>query len=88
LEVFQNAIAPLAEEMECYLMSDASDYLLRVVVKDVVALQRFIVEKLAKTPGVANIRSTFALKQVKYNTALPVRTLIEPEDSRTLRSSR
>jgi Lrp/AsnC family leucine-responsive transcriptional regulator len=36
------------------------------------ALERFIVDELSKIRGVANIRSSFALKQVKYSTALPL----------------
>jgi DNA-binding Lrp family transcriptional regulator len=44
-----------------------------VVVPDVPALERFIVDELSKIPGVANIRSSFALKQVKYKTVLPIR---------------
>ena len=53
-------------------MTGESDYLIRVVVKDVPALERFIVDELTKIPGVAQIRSSFALKQVKYSTALPL----------------
>jgi Lrp/AsnC family transcriptional regulator, leucine-responsive regulatory protein len=71
LEIFEKAVGRFPEVMECYLMTGDSDYLLRVVVRDVVALQHFIVERLSKTRGVANIRSSFALKQVKYKTALP-----------------
>ena len=52
----------------------ATHNLIRVVVEDVQALQRFIVQNLSKIRGVANIRSSFALKQVKYSTALPLRT--------------
>ncbi|QQO23690.1 Lrp/AsnC family transcriptional regulator [Bradyrhizobium diazoefficiens] len=77
LHVFEKAMTNLPEVMECYLMSGDSDYLLRVIVRDVVSLQQFIVEKLAKTSGVANIRSSFALKQVKYNTELPIDTLVD-----------
>jgi Lrp/AsnC family transcriptional regulator, leucine-responsive regulatory protein len=44
----------------------------RVVMPDILALQDFIVGRLSKTAGVANIRSSFALKQVKYKTALPL----------------
>jgi DNA-binding Lrp family transcriptional regulator len=58
--------------MECYLMTGDSDYLLRLVVPDMQSLERFIVDHLAKIPGVANIRSSFALKQVRYKTALPL----------------
>jgi len=68
--------------MECYLMSGDADYLVRVVVEDIDALQHFIVKHLAKIPGVSNIRSSFALKQVRYKTALPLPaaglTLVEP----------
>jgi len=60
------------EVMECYLMTGDSDYLVRVVVEDVRALERFIVNELSKIPGLANIRSSIAIKQVKYKTALPL----------------
>jgi Lrp/AsnC family leucine-responsive transcriptional regulator len=72
LQVFEAAVQRRPEVMECYLMTGDSDYLLRVVVADVQALERFIVDELAPIPGIANIRSSFALKQVKYQTALPL----------------
>jgi len=72
LDRFESAMARFPEVMECYLMTGDSDYLLRVVVPDILALQDFIVGRLSKTAGVANIRSSFALKQVKYKTALPL----------------
>lgn len=72
LERFESAVRQYPEVMECYLMSGDSDYLLRVVVADVPALEHFIVQRLSKIPGIANIRSSFALKQVKYKTALPL----------------
>jgi DNA-binding Lrp family transcriptional regulator len=53
-------------------MTGDSDYMLRVMVADVQALERFIVDFLAKIPGVGNLKSSFALKQVKYKTALPL----------------
>lgn len=74
LDNFEAAMNRCSEVMECYLMTGDSDYLIRVVVEDVQALQRFIVQNLSKIRGVANIRSSFALKQVKYSTALPLRT--------------
>ena len=72
LETFERAIAERPEVMECYLMTGDSDYLIRVVVPDMQALERFIVDFLTRVPGVGNIRSSFALKQVKYQTALPL----------------
>jgi DNA-binding Lrp family transcriptional regulator len=72
LEVFENAIRERPEVMECYLMTGESDYLLRVVVPDLQALEHFILAFLSRVPGVGNIKSSFALKQVKYQTALPL----------------
>ncbi|HIQ45582.1 MAG TPA: Lrp/AsnC family transcriptional regulator [Pseudomonas oleovorans] len=69
---FERAIAERPEVMECYLMTGDADYLLRVLVPDIQALERFILDHLTKIPGVANIRSSFALKQVRYKTALPL----------------
>jgi DNA-binding Lrp family transcriptional regulator len=72
LRTFEETIASYPEVMECYLMTGDSDYLLRVVAADLKALQSFIVERLACIPYVANIRSSMALKEVKYKTALPI----------------
>ena len=71
LNVFEKAIAARPEVMECYLMTGTSDYLLRVVVPDLLEYQRFVAD-LSKIPGVGNIQSSVALKQVKYKTALPL----------------
>lgn len=78
LEEFEARMAQFDEVMECYLMTGDSDYLLRLVLPDMAALERFILQELTTIPGVANIRSSFALKQVKYKTALPL-----PPDGRT-----
>src|SRR3954465_2998343 len=70
---FERRIAEHDEVMECYLMSGDSDYLIRVAVADIGALERFILEQLAPIRGIEKIRSSFALKQVRYKTALPLR---------------
>ena len=72
LEDFENIIQLRPEVMECYLMTGDADYLLRVVVANLEAYERFLMDHLTRIPAVANIRSSFALKQVKYRTALPV----------------
>ena len=72
LDTFESSVLARDEVMECYLMTGDADYLLRVIVSDVQSLERFIVDYLAKIPGVASIKSSFALKQVKYKTALPL----------------
>ncbi len=72
LAEFERRIGEHEEVMECYLMTGDSDYLIRVAVADIAALERFILNQLTPIPGVEKIRSSFALKQVRYETALPL----------------
>ncbi|MGU7785182.1 Lrp/AsnC family transcriptional regulator [Burkholderia sp. PU8-34] len=85
LRRFEEAISQRPEVMECYLMSGDADYLLRVVMPDMRTLERFIIDRLTTIPGVSNIRSSFALKQVRYKTALPLPaaglTLVDPDEA-------
>ena len=72
LETFERAMQDRPEVMECYLMTGDSDYLLRVAVANVEAYETFLKEHLTRVPGVSGIKSSFALNQVKYRTALPL----------------
>ena len=72
LSEFEERISEHDEVMECYLMTGDSDYLIRVAVSDMGALEKFILEQLTPIPGIEKIRSSFALKQVRYKTALPL----------------
>ncbi len=72
LEEFEQRIRSYPEVMECYLMTGSSDYLVRIVVPDLQSYERFLADYLTRIPGVANIQSSFALKQVVYNTELPL----------------
>ena len=72
LDSFEHQIMQRPEVLECYLMTGDSDYLLRVVVPDVAAYERFLKEALTRVEGVVGIKSSFALRQVKYSTALPL----------------
>lgn len=72
LEAFEATVASYKEVMECYLMTGSSDYLVRIVVPDLESYERFLADKLTRIQGVANIQSSFALKQVVYKTELPL----------------
>ena len=76
LEEFEARIRSYPEVMECYLMTGSSDYLVRIVVPDLQSYERFLADNLTRIPGVANIQSSFALKQVVYNTELPLQERI------------
>ena len=72
LDAFEAKVCARDEVMECYLMTGDADYLIRVAVADMAALERFILEQLTPMKEVEKIRSSFALKQVCYKTALPL----------------
>ena len=72
LEAFEKAVTQRPEVMECNLMTGEFDYLLRVVVPDLAAYERFLMDHLTRIKGIASIKSSFSLKQVCYKTALPV----------------
>jgi Lrp/AsnC family leucine-responsive transcriptional regulator len=72
LDRFAKAIARWPEVLECYLMTGPRDYLLRVVVADLGAYERFLKQKLTRLNGIASIESSFALEQVKYTNVLPI----------------
>jgi Lrp/AsnC family transcriptional regulator, leucine-responsive regulatory protein len=82
LEIFEKSILKRPEVLECYLMTGDSDYLLRVVVTDVAAYEQFLKQSLTRLEGVAGIKSSFALKQVKYSTVLPLTPPAPPERAR------
>lgn len=71
-EDFASAVNTWSEVTECYSMTGDMDYLLRVQVEDLDHFSRFIMGKLLKQPGVADVKSSFALQRVKETTVLPV----------------
>lgn len=72
LDRFAKAISGWQEVLECYLMTGPRDYLLRVVVSDLAAYERFLKQKLTRLDGISSIESSFALDQIKYSIALPI----------------
>lgn len=72
LNQFEAAAQSIPEVVECYTVSGDRDFLLRVVVADVSAYERLLKSTLVHLPHVANLSSTFALRQVKYTTELPL----------------
>jgi Lrp/AsnC family transcriptional regulator, leucine-responsive regulatory protein len=60
------------EILECYLILGERDFLLKIVVADLEAYQRFYLEQLTRAPGVRNINSIIAVSEEKRTTVLPV----------------
>ena len=71
LDRFARGVKALAEVVEFYRMSGDVDYPLRVVVPDIAGYGVFY-EKLIKVTELTDVSSSFAMKEIKYTTALPL----------------
>ena len=72
LDRFGAAVQRWPEVADCYLMTGQRDYLLRIIVSDLAAYERFLKDKLTRLDNVASIESSFALGQVKRSFSVPV----------------
>jgi len=70
---FEAAIRQIPEVMECYLMSGAADYVVRVIVEDARDYERVHSQHLTRLPGVARVNSNFSLRTVIKKTEIPIR---------------
>jgi Lrp/AsnC family leucine-responsive transcriptional regulator len=73
LRGFERAVEACPEVMEMYEMTGATDYLLRIVARDVASYETFLRGRLVHIPGVQSIESALALKRIVYRTNLPLR---------------
>jgi DNA-binding Lrp family transcriptional regulator len=73
LASFERAILGCEEVMECYLMTGAFDYMVRVVANDISGIERFVMTRLATIDGVRDVSTSITLRRVQYKTELPVR---------------
>jgi len=72
LDAFERAVRTCPEVMECCLMAGDTDYLLKLTVSDGGDYERLHRQVLSRLPGVARIRSRFAIREVFRRTAYPV----------------
>ncbi|MEJ2171639.1 MAG: Lrp/AsnC family transcriptional regulator [Woeseiaceae bacterium] len=61
------------EVLECFATSGEADFHLRVVVEDIDAYNMFLDDFIFKLPGVSQVRSNIVLKEIKADTALPIK---------------
>ncbi|TAP38701.1 Lrp/AsnC family transcriptional regulator [Alteromonas sp. KUL49] len=72
LNGFANQTAEFEEVVEIYRMSGVYDYMLKVIVSDMKAFDDFY-KKLVSQVSLVEVTSSFAMEQIKYTTALPVK---------------
>ena len=72
LEQFARAVETFPEITEFYRMSGDVDYLLKVVVPDIASYDEFYRRLITAIP-LSDVSSNFAMEEIKFTTALPVR---------------
>ena len=72
-ENFEQQIRQVSEVLECLLITGQdADYQLKVVVRDMDAFQELLLNRITRIPGVTGAHSSFVLRHVIDNTALPL----------------
>ncbi|AEX99975.1 AsnC family transcriptional regulator [Oceanimonas sp. GK1] len=72
-ETFDAAVLSFSEVLECDLITGTeADYQLKVIVRDMEHYQQFLLGKLTRLDGVTGVRSSFVLRRIKHDTALPL----------------
>ena len=72
LDAFEREVARIPDLLECHLMAGTADYLLKISAHDTDDFARIHRRYLARLPGVAQMQSSFSLREVWKTTALPV----------------
>ena len=72
VEQFERLVATQREIIECHAITGEADYVIKVVAADMKAYDLFLQQNIFKLPGVSSVRSNVVLREVKYETALPV----------------
>jgi Lrp/AsnC family transcriptional regulator len=72
---FEQAVRQHPEILECYTLMGETDFLLRIVCRDIKAYEAFFLDHLSRFPGVQSVHSSIALSVIKETSALPIRGL-------------
>ncbi len=69
---FEARVTQYPEVLQCYSTTGNADFVLRVVIEDMAAYDRFLNEKLFTLPGISQVHSNFVLRAIKDETAIPM----------------
>ena len=70
LSIFEREVNKFEEVVECFHISGEYDYLLKVLVRDMVHFRSFMVSKLTTIPNIGSTQSSFTISEVKNTTAI------------------
>ena len=69
---FAAVVEERPEIMECYALSGAFDYMLKIRASDVESYEAFMTRHLMRNPHVRTVVSSFVLRELKFSTELPI----------------
>jgi Lrp/AsnC family transcriptional regulator len=69
---FEQAIRDHREVLECYTLLGESDFLLRIIARDIKGYEAFFLDHLSRIPGVQSVSSSIALNAIKETTSIPL----------------
>ncbi len=72
MDLFRASVLSWPEVVECAALTGDMDFHLRLVVADMAAYSRFIMDTLLKHPSVQDCKTSFVMDRVKSTTALPL----------------
>lgn len=72
VEQFEREIATCPEVTECYSTTGEADYILKIVAPDIKAYDVFLHERILKIPAVSQVRTSVVLREIKFDTQLPL----------------
>ena len=76
LQTFADRVAAMPEVVEFWRMAGDVDYLLRVLVPDMSAFDKFYKQLISDT-SLADVSSRFAMERIKHTTAIPLPQLTD-----------
>ena len=72
LKEFKEEVAKFEEVMECFQMTGAFDFILRIATRDMDDYNLFYNEKLATLSSISTIQTSFVMSEIKSDTAYPL----------------
>ncbi len=75
LEKFARCIDNITEIVECHRMAGDVDYLLKIIVRDLVHYDQVYQRLISEVPGLSDVSSTFSMEQLKQGSIIDVSTI-------------
>jgi len=73
LDEFVKQVVQFPEVLECHHVTGQSDFLLKVILKDIKEYNEFVLSKISTVPNIAKVESSFSLSVRKHTQALPIK---------------